>query len=297
MTNLKKLFAKFPSVICAVQFGSSISGDTYNGSDIDLLVIIKNKKDTFDERLKEELNGKYQIHLHTKNDFLASVRKREPLSLSIVHTGKALKNGAFIEALKNYKPTMNTAKKCMLNSFAALGLGVSDLIQGMTYDAVNSIYHAARSSIWATLMPEITPNNKRVLELLKDKKMRTKFKRIIAFRQNIPDNDIDRDCIWDGTRNAFTDLLDKSSSIIKQNYSALFRKNFVDVFTLLQQIKKNHKKPAFYSILLSVDWDKQLPFYHVMLSYDKKWISMTINANTGKIMERQIKTRKISGPD
>ncbi len=54
---------------------------------------------------------------------------------------------------------------------------------------------------------------------------------------------------------------------------------------------------AFYSILLSVDWDKQLPFYHVMLSYDEKWIFMTINANTGKIMERQIKTRKISDPD
>ena len=48
-----------------------------------------------------------------------------------------------------------------------------------------------RTSIWATLMSKkITPNNKRLFELIKDKKIIDLYKKIVHFRNNPPDYEV-----------------------------------------------------------------------------------------------------------
>jgi len=290
--DTKKRIANIPKIISAVQFGSSVSGDTYEGSDIDLLLVVKDEKTEVEKKVRKKLNSEYQIHVYTKEEFLDSARKGDPLSLSIIHTGKVLVNKVFINALKKYQPNRHTAKKCMLNSFAALGLGFSDLIHGLTWDAVNSIYHAARSSIWAILMEqEVTPKNQRVLELLKDNEIRNKYQEIIEFRNHIPDYDMGlngAEKLWEQEVNEFTDFLAKSCRIIKKNYLQVFQKNFIDPFDLLAIMRKHYEKPQFYSIMLSVNWDKMIPFYHILMMDEKEQVSLIVDAHTGKIKKSMV---------
>ncbi len=320
--------AAYPEIRAAIQFGSSISGDTYEGSDVDLMVIgkgnSKKAKEKINETLRKELDYSYQTHVYTQQEFVRAVEGREPLLLSAIHTGRILQGNEFIQPLKKYKPTKYTVKRCMLTSFAALGMGISDLLQGLMYDdAVNSLYHAARSSIWATLMEkEITPPNKRVLELLKDAEMKTHYERIITFRSNIPDCGHELDLekrIWEhGDVDTFTDLLRMVNSIVKTNYQKIFHRNFVDCFEVFSILRKRYEQPkysvgqkqlnnnypalymkditstinylcpsVYYSLMLSVDWKKNRPSYLVMLHQEKEWISLVIDAHDGKIQEEK----------
>lgn len=297
--KLKEIAKKYPEIISLVQFGSSVSGDTYEGSDIDLLVVVKNKKveKRIENKLREELDSEYQIHVYNKNKFLESVKERDPLNLSAIHTGKVLLGNKFVSNLLKYKSNKHTARKCMLNSFAALGLGFSDLMHGMFWDSVNSIYHAARSSIWAALMEkEITPPNKKFSELLGNKNVKRRYQEIIDFRKNIPSYDFDLDLekkFWEkGSVNKFTGLLKNSCFIIKKNYGKIFGKNFIDPFKLMRMLRKNYEQPNYYAIMLSVNWKKMFPFYHVLLSYEKRWVSVIIDAHNGKIKEKEINEKK-----
>lgn len=243
-------FKKYSEMVAVVQFGSSISGDTYQGSDIDVLIIMEKDKEDVEKEIRDKLGYNYQLHFYSKNNFLESLEKREPLLLSAVHTGKTLYDTGFIEPCKQYLPNEYTVKRCMLNSFAALGMGISDLFHGMLYyDAVNSFYHAARSSLWATLMEiEITPPNRRVLELLRDEEIKEKYQRIITFRNDIPDYghnfDLDKK-IWDtGEINGFTGVLRDVHEIIRENYLKISGQNFVDCFQILAMLRKKYERPT-----------------------------------------------------
>ncbi len=298
MDDLAKLAEEFLGVVSIVQFGSSVSGDTYAGSDVDVLFVVNEPKKEVEEGLRKKLGWEYQIHVYTKDEFLEPINKKEPLILSIVHTGKVLHGNEFISPLKNIQPDNYTAKRCMLNSFAALGMGISDLMHGMSYDAVNRLYHAARSSIWAMLMPkEITPPNHRIFELLEEGEIKQKYREIVEFRSHIPemerDFELDEKMWKHGNVNEFTELLQKTNSIVKASYSAIYGKNYVDCLEVLGLLNEKYPQPEFYSLMLSVDWDKMLPYYHVMLSYPEKWLSLDIDAHTGEVIEKEIKEKDI----
>ncbi len=301
---VERLVKKFPEIKMIIQFGSSASGDyVENLSDIDLAIISKSKKE--EEQIKDfifkEVSSFYlQTHLFSINSFVKSLKDGVPLSLSILYTGNPLygHEDYFKLKKKGFKANKSTMRKCMLNSFAALSLAISDLTGGMLFDSVNSVYHAARSSIWAVLITkEITPKNKRILELVEDRKIIDLYKKIISFRQNIPDYDIDIDfskkLYKKGDMNPFTQILRDAMMIIKINHKHIFKKNFIGLFELLSILKGRYKIPNFYSIFLSVDWKKEIPSYHVMLSfkYDKRFM-LEVNAHNGKIKELSISESK-----
>ncbi len=155
-------------------------------------------------------------------------------------------------------------------------------------DALNTIYHAARSSVWATLMRnEITPPNRRVFELLEDDEMKKQYQEIVSFRNDpLPYPSIKENEVWEqGNNNAFTEYLAKSCSIIKKNYWQIFGKNFIDVFELLNLLKSKYDKPDFYSVMLSVNWKKMSPHYLVSLSHKDNSILLFIDAHNGEIKE------------
>lgn len=298
MDDLRTLIPEFPGVVSLVQFGSSVSGDTYADSDVDVLFVVSEQKEEFEKQLRKKLGWEYQVHVYTKDEFLELINKREPLMLSIVHTGRVLHGEEFISSLKNILPDNYTAERCMLNSFAALGLGISDLMQGMSYDAVNGLYHAARSSIWATLMPmEVTPPNKRIFELLEEGEIKQKYREILEFRCNIPSTEMDFELekkMWKGENgNEFTELLQKTNSIVKANYHQIFGKDYVDCFGVLELLRRKYPPPKFYSLMLSTNWEKMFPYYHVMLSYPEKWLSLDIDAHTGEVIEKEVKEKDI----
>ena len=291
MDKLKILLEKPKEIISIVQFGSSISGDTYEGSDTDLMIVVKNSEKELERTLRKDLDYNHQLHIYNKKDFLKSTYKKNPLNLSAIHTGKTLLGSDFINNLKNYKANNLTIKKCMLNSFAALGLGISDLTNGWLWDSVNRFYHAARSSIWSTLMKkEITPNNKRVFELLADDEITKLYGNIIDFRKDIPAYEVNHNFdkeLWEkGNFNKFTELLSKTNTIIKKNYKKVLEKNFIDFFELLQILKNDYKTPNHYSIMLSVDWKDMSPFYQTTLFYKNKCVNLEIDAQTGEIKSK-----------
>ncbi|MBI4980566.1 nucleotidyltransferase domain-containing protein [Candidatus Woesearchaeota archaeon] len=296
MEDLTKLIGEFPQIISLIQFGSSISGDTYAGSDIDVLFVVNENKKEAEEELRKKLGWEYQMHVYTKEEFLESINKREPLALSIVHTGKVWFGEEFISHLRKILPNDYTAKRYMLNSFAALGRGISDLMQGMSYDAVNGFYHAARSSIWAALMvQEVTPPNKRIFELLEEGEIKQKYREILKFRSHIPDTETDFDLdkkMWkQGDVNEFTELLVKTNFLVKTNYQKVCGENYMDCFEVLELLREKYSPPKFYYLMLSVDWEKMLPYYHIMLSYEQRWLSLDIDAHTGKVIEKEIKAK------
>ncbi len=298
MVNLKELAQEFPNIISLIQFGSSVSGDTYAGSDIDVLLVVNEKKKEIEEQLREKLEWECQMHVYTKEEFLESINKKEPLTLSIVHTGKVLHGEEFIFPLKSVRPDNYTAKRCILNSFAALGMGISDLMHGMSYDAVNSFYHAARSSIWAALMPrEVTPPNKKVFELLEEGIIKQRYREIVEFRSHIPEMETDFELdkkMWErGNINEFTELLQKTNSVVKANYQRVCGENYIGCFEVLEQLRKKYSSPDHYYLMLSVDWEKMLPYYQVMLSYEERRLSLDIDAHTGEIIEKEIKEKDI----
>lgn len=284
------LIPEFLGVVSIVQFGSSVSGDTYADSDVDMLFVVNEQKEEFEKQLKKKLGWEYQTHVYTKDEFLDSVNKREPLALSIVHTGRVLRGEEFISSLKSISPDNYTTKRCMLNSFAALGLGISDLMHGMSYDAVNSLYHAARSSIWAILMTrEVTPPNKRIFELLEEGEIKQKYTEIVKFRCNIPSTgtafELEKKMWERGNVNEFMELLQKTNFIVKANHHQIFGKDYVDCFGVLELLRKKYPPPKFYSLMLSMDWEKMIPYYHVMLSYPDKWITVMVDAHDGALTE------------
>ena len=287
---------KFPDIELLIQFGSSISGDFNKRiSDVDLAVIIKSKKK--EKKIKDSIFGLphsfgMQTHVYSMRDFLKNLKEADPLCLSILHAGKPLYGSRYFEQLKskNFKPDESSIRRCMLNSFAGLGLGISDLLHGMILDPVNSIYHAARSSIWATLMSkEITPNNKRIFELVKDKEIIKLYRKIVHFRNNPPDYevhnlDLDKEIYRKGNINEITQYLNDSTKIVKANYKKIFGKNFIGLFELLSILRKRYKNiPRFYSIMLTVDWEKEVPSYMVMLDFKKYKRLIAVDANKGKI--------------
>ena len=278
-------------LVSIVQFGSSVSGDTYAGSDMDILFVVNEQKKEMEEQLRKKLGWEYQTHVYTKEEFLESVNKKEPLVLSIVHTGKVWYGEEFISSLRNISPDNYTAKRCMLNSFAALGRGISDLMQGMCYDeAVNSLYHAARSSIWAVLMPqEVTPPNKRIFELLEEGEIKQKYSEILEFRSHISDTERDFELdekMWErGNVNEFTELLVKTEGVIKNNYRQIYGKNYVSCMEVLELLRKKYSMPDHYYLMLSVDWEKMVPYYHIMLSYSEKLITVMVDAHDGTLKE------------
>lgn len=290
MEDFKEFAQEFPYLVSIVQFGSSVSGDTYAGSDIDVLFVVNEPKKKIEEQLRKKLGWEYQTHVYTKEEFLESINKKEPLALSIVYTGKVLHGEEFISSLRSIKPDDHTAKRCMLNSFAALGMGISDLMQGMSYDAVNGLYHAARSSIWAVLMSqEVTPKNKRIFELLKEGEIKQKYREIVGFRSNIPEVERDFELdekMWMGENvDEFTELLQKTNSLVKTNYQKVCGKKYVDCLEVLELLRKKYSQPEFFSLMLSVDWEKMLPYYHIMLSYPEKWITVMVDAHDGTLKE------------
>ncbi len=291
---VNKLTEKFDDINIIIQFGSSVSGDyVKNLSDVDLAVIIKSKKQK--KLIGDCTLGLYhlQVHIFLIRNFIKGLKDGLPLNLSILYTGRVLYGHEQFYELKKekFRATKFTERKCMLNSFAALGLAISDLTHGMLWDSINSIYHAARSSIWAVLMKkEITPNNRSVLKLIGNNKIADLYKRIINFRKNIPNYNMDVDfpkkLYNKGGVNRFTELLSDATTIIKTNYQKIFKKPFIGLFEVLTILKKNYRNPDFYSLFLAVDWEKEILFYHAILSFKNKERKLIcINANNGEIKE------------
>src|SRR3989338_824166 len=275
-------------------FGSSVSKDCYGESDTDMAIITESAKNEKEINTKINFSHFYlQTHIFSIKDFTEKLKDGDPLCLGILYTGKVLYGKNFHLKLKKkgFKPINKTIRKCMLNSFAALGLGISDLTSGFLYDSVNSIYHAARSSIWADLFDKvITPNNNHIFKLLEDKSMLRLYKKIIEFRQNIPNNNYDlylaQEIYVKGNINSFTQLLDDATTIVRTNYKRIFGKNFVSFFELLAILRKRYDNvPEFYSVMLSVVWKKQKPVYHVMLCFKDKRIFVEVDENNGSIKE------------
>ncbi len=290
MEDFKEFVQEFSDIVSIVQFGSSVSGDTYADSDVDVLFVVNEPKKEVEEGLRKKLGWEYQTHVYTKDEFLGLINKKEPLALSIVHTGKVLHGNEFISPLKTIQPDNYTARRCMLNSFAALGMGISDLMHGMSYDTVNGLYHAARSSIWATLISgEITPPNHRIFELLEEGEIKQKYRKIVEFRSHIPemgrDFEVDEKMWKHGNVNEFTELLQKTDSIVKANYLQIYGKNYMGCLEVLELLREKYPQPDYYSIMLSVDWEKMQPYYQVMLSYPEKWITVMVDAHDGTIKE------------
>lgn len=286
----------FPEIKLLIQFGSSVSGDFNKRiSDVDLAIILSSKKK--EKKVKDSVYSLphsfgMQTHVYSIRDFLEKLKQADPLCLSILHTGKPLYGSKYCEQLKNknFKPDKASIRKCMLNSFGALSLGISDLLHGMVLDPVNSIYHAARSSIWATLMDkEISPNNKRVFELLKDKKIIELYRKIIHFRNNPPDYethnlDLDKQIYKKGNINEITQYLNDATALVKINYKKIFGKDFIGLFELLRILRKRYKNvPRFYSVMLFVDWEKETLSYRVILDFKNYKRLISVNANDGKI--------------
>lgn len=291
----QKSTKKFSGIKAIIQFGSSVSGDFHKDiSDVDLAVIIKSKrieKEIHNFFFKHYSHFELQLHIFPERYFIKKARIAEPLILSVLYTGAPIYGKEYMVKLKNrnFRPNKSTARKCMLNSFAALGLAISDLTHGMQFDSVNFMYHAARSSIWATLInQEITPKNKRIFELIKDKKILLLYKKVIQFRENIPPYDadlsLDKKIYVDGNVNEFTNLLNDTITLIKINYKKIFRKGFIGFFELLNILHMKYDKiPEFYTIMLSVEWKRETILYHTLLSFkDKERKFIEVNANNGE---------------
>lgn len=287
---------EFPEIRMLIQFGSSVSGDFNKRiSDVDLAIILSSKKK--EKKVKDSVYSLphsfgMQTHVYSIRNFLKNLKEADPLCLSILYTGKSLYGSKYCEQLKNknFKPDKSSIRKCMLNSFGALSLGISDLLHGIVLDPVNSIYHAARSSIWATLMDkEITPNNKRIFELIKDKEIIELYSKIIHFRNNPPDYethtlDLDKQIYKKGNINEITQYLDDATAIVKINYNKIFGKDFIGLFELLKILRKRYKNvPRFYSVMLFVDWEKEILSYRVILDFKNYKRLISVNANDGKI--------------
>ncbi len=298
MENFVSTIQDLKSIIAAVQFGSSISGDTYRGSDVDIMVVVGKDKEKWEKEIRGKLEYEHQLHIYTNEELSQALSKGEPLALSIIHTGKPLHGAQFIKELQKYKPNEYTVHRCMLNSFAALGLAISDYLHGLFYDdVINSLYHAARSSIWATLMmKEITPPNRRIMELLDDEIIKKEYQNILVLRGNIPDYETDFDLerkIWQNeNEDFFTDVFKRAHLIIKTNYQKITGYNFIDFFEVMDILRKEYALPQHYSVFLSVDWDKSIPAYHVMLSHEKTFTMLRINGHDGSIIEKTTKEKE-----
>jgi len=299
---VEKLVKKFSKIKTIIQFGSSVSGD-YNKdfSDVDLAIIPSNKK--IEKQIKNFIfkyhsSFELQTHIFSARDFIKGLKEGLPINLSIIYTGKQLSGKGYFLKLKNrnFKPTKSTVRKCMLNSFAALGLAISDLTHGMIFDPVNYIYHAARSSIWAALFDKhITPNNKQIFILINNKVITDLYRKMVRSREKPAyygdDLSICEEIYKKGNINQVTQMLKDATKLIKINYKKIFGKNFIGLFELLNISKKRYAEiPKFYSILLSVDWENEILRYAVVLSFDdNKRLMLEVNANNGDIKEVLLK--------
>lgn len=294
---MQNILDKYPEIVSLVQFGSSISGDTYPGSDIDLLIITKKKDKELEEKIQKEFDWKYQLHIHDEAEFKELIERREPLSLSIIHTGKIILGEKFINTFRNVFPEEYTVQRCMHNSFAALGSGISDFTRGWNADAVNSLYHAARSSIWATLFKiEITPPNRRIFILLDDEDTKRLYHEIVDFRQHIPQKEHDFETekkLWQGSLdNEFTQLIKKTNVLIKKNYFKIFQQKFFDIFQAMELLRNRYPLPEYHTVMFSMNWEKCSPDYYIILSYFQQWIRLEIDAHTGEIKNEQFQQKK-----
>lgn len=290
------LSKNFPGIRVIIQFGSSSSGD-YNKeiSDIDLAIITKLKN--MEKQIKNFIFKSYspfkiQTHIFSIISFIKRLKQADPLTLSILYTGKPLYGKEYFYKIKkrNFKANSSTIRRCVLNSFAALSLAISDLTHGMLFDSVNSIYHAARSSIWGVLFnTHITPRNKNIFELIKDKRILDLYKKIIHFRNNIPyykeNLDLPTKIYEKGNINQFTQLLEDATKIIKINYKKIFKKNFISLFELFEILNRKYGIPEFYSVFLSVNWKSEKPIYLTTLSFNNKMVLLNVNTTNGKIKE------------
>ncbi len=281
-----------------IQFGSSVNGNhSSRFSDIDVAVITRTGK-----RLKKTFEGlpgrvgskEMQVHKFSMRQFVQKLKSSDALCLSILHTGKALHGKDAFAKLKNsgFKADGSTRRQCLLNSLAPLSLAISDMEHGMLFDTVNSIYHAARSAIWASLLPgHMTPNNKELLKLVKDREVARLYKRILKSRERVPEYDVDirfAEKLYEkGNFNGFTQLLDDATKIIRSSHKEIFNQDFISLFDVLEILRKRHRDPpAFYSVFLAVDWKGQRSFYNVFTSAENgRHRIMKIDANTGEYEE------------
>lgn len=294
--NIQKLVSKFPANIKSIiQFGSSVSGDfNKNLSDVDLMVLVSTKEKSTEEQIRSIIFQDYfpseiQAHVFRTSRFIKEAKEGCPIILSALLKGKVIKGKKYIEKLKpeRYSPNKFTQSRLLRNSFSALSLGISDLLSTMCWDSVNSIYHAARSAIWAKLLDKnFLPTNDQIVNLLKDESICLAYKRVLNFRENIPDYERDFDLpkkLWKyGKVNEFTDLLKDAFIIIKSAYLELTQKEFTDLFELCEILRKNYPLPEYYCIFLETDPN---PFYHVMLSYKDRYLHLDVESETGKIKE------------
>ena len=297
-STVQQLVKRFPQISAVIQFGSSISGDSHElFSDVDLALLTKRKQDS--DHIQSFLHKNHscfdlQTHVYAKRSFLKGLRDGDPLPLSILSTGVALHGRKDVMRLKNqnFAPDTLTARNCMRNAFAALGLAVSDLTHSMEWDAVNSMYHAARSAIWAVLFSkEITPNNARILVLLKNKKVASLYKRMIHFRNNPPtasrDFYLPKKVYLGGNINQYTRALEDATTIVKIGHKKIFGKNFIGLCEMLEIIKNKYIEiPDFYSVYLSFNRGKNIPQYSVVLSFHgERRVLLDVDATNGKIRE------------
>jgi len=281
----------------AIQFGSSVSGDyVTNLSDVDLALITLSEQK--EKELQKKIKGSFQLqtHIFSSKVFMKRLCSADPLALSILYAGRPICGIKYCDCLRKrgFKPNKSTVRKCMLNSFSALGLAISDLSAGFEYDSVNYAYHAARSAIWASLfLKQITPNNERLLELVKDNTVRNLYQNIIEFRKSIPEPQsslrTSKLLYSKGNYNDFSQILQNAMTIVKIYYKKLLKKDFLDLFDLLAILRQRFGKPDLYSLMLSVNWKSEELVYLVFLSFkNKQRLMLTIDHQSGRVLSKKL---------
>ncbi len=108
---LKKLKSmrswKSPNILAAIVFGSRTRKDYTHSSDLDALIVLKDKDAKATERIVEEFveatkktGVRFSPLVLSKKDFQKRWREKDKLTLNILTEGKTLKGGKWIEHLQ-----------------------------------------------------------------------------------------------------------------------------------------------------------------------------------------------------
>lgn len=190
--KIGKKISKLGDVVAVVLHGSCALGDFAKKlSDIDLFIITKKSCEKTKKKIKGFIYKNKVWHaqalVFSEKEYSDMLKKRDPLAISVLYKSVPIYGKEFFNRIdkKKYLPDEKTKLKLLLNAFSALGLAMADLDLGMVYDALNHLYHASRSALWALLLDkEVFPGNKRILKILKDKRLKEHYKKILKLREN-----------------------------------------------------------------------------------------------------------------
>lgn len=277
----RKILKEYRNKIKAIILhGSALSEDFDKLSDIDLIVVTK-------RRIKEHYitfgyEKEVQDLFFSKKDYEKMLEERFPIALSSLHR-YVLYGKEYIKKLKekNFLPDERTRKRMLLNAYSALGNTLSEIDVQCNECIIKYSHHAARHALWALALKQgkFMPSNSELLAI-SQKKHAMLYSSILKSRKNfekleeIPFDEMKKIYERGFGKNKTVRNVRYAEKIIIDAWQAINKKRPERLEGIIERARNDiRKKIDSFHVYVSVDWEKEVPFYHFFFHFDDKFTS------------------------